>query len=242
MAMTSLNLAGVLHRTIHIANIEDGMEESVAQLMVARAGRVERWARGIHTVDGGGGAGAQDLSTVTLVFASIDSVTTALRFNRLPFAGRTLLVWQANKDKPPELLALEYKGPTQSPEEIAEAAARVQQVRSLLEELRKQGRDKVDDAKARGDFDMSRTVMTAEQRDAFLKEHAFRQAVALTLMTRERTTALLGEIAALEEELVLQNAPPVTTDPRLLLRTLPMRIPGGIAAGAPVRAEPVLFS
>jgi hypothetical protein len=234
MIASSLDLAGVLHRTVHIANIEEGMEENVAQLMAARAGPVDKWARGVHAT---GAAG--DLSTVTIVFTSMDSVSVALRFNHLPFAGKRLLVWQANKEKPQELLALEYKPPSE--EDQAATEERAKRIRDILADLGSGGKRIYEDRRARGDVNLSNIIMSEEERAAFLKEHAYRQAVALLDVTRHHVAAMREELDAIYAELhSMDRGPqPLTVAPTPTL--LPPTLPRGLTPGAVVRAQPVLF-
>jgi hypothetical protein len=241
---TSLDLTGVKHRTVHVANIEEGMEEDVAQLMAARAGPVERWARASVAMQD-----STDMSTVTIVFASLDAVTTALSFDRLPFAGKSLLVWQANKDKPREMLALEYR----PPEEDAEAAAeREKRVKEILDQLRTSTTERTDDLKRRGEADVSHAIMSEAERAAFLKQNAYRQAVALRILTAQQNEALEAQRRRLEEEVAdvqgyLDGKPrrkvPEADTPIDVstLQEIGRRRPRGVEPGAPVTAKPVRF-
>lgn len=226
---TSLDLVGVLHRTVHITNIADGMEEDVARLMATRAGRVDRWARGLHST---GNSAVGDMSTITMVFASLDSITTALGFNGLPLAGRKLLVWQANKDKPQELLALEYK-PQASAEDAAAAAEREQRVQEILASLRADREDDVRRGKAAGDLDLSKSVMSEAEREAFLKEHAYRQAVALVVLTRQANLELQRTKDELLAEIQRTRASARGTDGKEAR---------GVEPGARIVAAPVRFA
>ena len=239
---TSLDLSGVKHRTVHVANIQEGMEEDVAQLLATRAGTVERWARASVALQD-----SSDMSTVTIVFASLDSVTTALQFNNLPFAGKRLLVWQGNKDKPRELLALEYKPAAEEGEDAEAAAERERRVKQILEQLRADVGQRTEET--RDDIDVSHAMMTEAERAAFLKQHTYRQAVALTLVTEAYNETLEARKRELEDELA---------DAQAFLDGKPRRKAGddapidlgamqeigrkrGVDPGAPVHAKPVRF-
>ena len=249
---TCLDLTGVLHRTVHVANIEEGLEEDLARTLAARAGAVEKWARGLHSTNNPAAGG--DMTTLTIVFASLDSVTTALTFNRLMFAGKRLLVWQANKDKPQELLALEYKPETAvSEEEKAAAEERRRRFEAILTELNKAEGARLmgGDGAVRDDVDLSRGVMSEAQRAAFLKEHAYRQAVALQLVTEQANAqmaevkrSLTAEIEAVRTGRVLPKVDAAAEEAEFdasQLVEISKKRPRGVARGAPVTAAAVRY-
>uniref|UniRef100_A0A7S1LVW7 Uncharacterized protein n=1 Tax=Neobodo designis TaxID=312471 RepID=A0A7S1LVW7_NEODS len=241
---TSLDLTGVKHRTVHVANIQEGMEEDVAQLLAARAGPVERWARASLALQD-----ASDMCTLTIVFESLDAVTTALQFNNLPFAGKRLLVWQGNKDKPRELLALEYKPSAEEQEDAAAAAEREERVKTILEQLRSDAGQRAQDARERDETDVSHAIMTEAERAAFLKLHAYRQAAALSILTEAHNDALEAQKREMEEEIADIQAFLDGKPRRRAGDDAPIDISGvqeigrkrGVDPGAPVTAKPVRF-
>lgn len=85
-----LDLVGKLHRTVYITNCPEDSQEDLVYMMLKRCGAIEAW----DAVDG----------RVTVVFASMNSVSNALTFHGLSFADLTkkICVWKATDPPPAE--------------------------------------------------------------------------------------------------------------------------------------------
>ncbi|CAD2221341.1 hypothetical protein AGDE_00742 [Angomonas deanei] len=85
-----LDLVGKLHRTIYITNVGADDVEDLVQLMLARCGAVEAWD--------------YDGDRATVVFQSMNSMSTALAFDGMTFVdlSRRIVVWKASDPPPPE--------------------------------------------------------------------------------------------------------------------------------------------
>ena len=209
--MTSFGtgLAGVLHRTIHVANLADGTEEDAASMLAQRCGAVERWTRDVHDTD-------TDDVTLTIVFETMSSLATALQFDGMTFAGKKLAVWVANRPKPAAMLAIEQKAKNNT---AAQTAARA----DIAEEDPEETQRKADAVKAalaslRGYQDRLKMgtaggplssvpkravqLFSAEEKDTFLADHTVRQCRALTEITNHWCRTLHEEAARLQEAVV----------------------------------------
>ena len=209
--MTSFGtgLAGVLHRTIHVANLADGTEEDAASMLAQRCGAVERWTRDVHDTD-------TDDVTLTIVYETMSSLATALQFDGMTFAGKKLAVWVANRPKPAAMLAIEQKAKNNT---AAQTAARADIAEEDPEEMqRKADAVKAALASLRGYQDRLKMgtaggplssvpkravqLFSAEEKETFLADHTVRQCRALTEITNHWCRTLHEEAARLQEAVV----------------------------------------
>ena len=216
MAPLPSALVGVAHRAIHVANVDEDNVQAVFEFIGRRCGGeegVERWWREADVSEQSDGS---RLVTLTIVFASQNSVSSALMCNHLPFMGRPLLVWLTNQsEKPKALLAIMGPGDAAAaaaaaePEDPGVSQERIDRVKGLLAQLKAKAVQKESE---KVDAMMPASEMTDADRRAFYASHAVRQARALTALTQHYLLLKQGELDGLKHEVAKLTGLPVAPD------------------------------
>lgn len=197
-------LAGVAHRAVHVANLDEDHVDDLMRTVLARCGEVATWWRGAEAVEE---ADRTRLVQLTLVFKTVDSVSSALHLKGLNFMGRPLLIWLANSAEPPkQLLAIAGPaGAAAAAEREAAAAKKARDYAPVDEERIRRVADLVrgmHDAALRRETEQAGALLPAaeltdEDRRNFLTQHAVRQARALAVLTADHIQKRRVEMAAL---------------------------------------------
>ena len=190
-----MDLVGKLHRCVYVIEVPSHLQEEFAQLLAKRCGEVEQWAR--------------DDETITVVFREMGSVATAISLNGLRFCGYSPVIWVANKPKPQAVLAIEAAKQPPGESEPSSRQAPDASV-SLFQQLKEQQKLAAQSKLASQPLSNGRfTMMTAEEKDAFMGEHGLRQAVALTYLANVWIEIQEAEIQRLQSEIsLLRNVAP----------------------------------
>ena len=204
MSMDSFSL--MLFKTVKVRNVTKHLHEDFALLLAKKCGKVAQWK--------------SFEKELMVAFDSVDAMSSALALDGLKYDGQKVIIWKASIDPPAAVLAIDGPKKGESEEDKAESRTMRERIRDMLSQLNEENRAARAAGKAvgasTGGVDgkpISVSIprdMTPEEREAFLKEHARRQAKALLVLGNHWESLQKAELERLKAQLAHIEGKPTT--------------------------------
>lgn len=180
-----LDLVGKLHRTVYICDCAEDAREDLVRLMLQRCGAIEA----LDVVE----------DRIIVIFASMNSLSTALSFNGMSFVdlSKKIIVWKATESPPAAVqtrqLAIAATKPTAAPP--CGTSTIHGMTKEEWEERKETRKQRVATLQTALGLEMAKVDLSvAANRDAKLDELCLRQVRALCVLTKHRVDQLEEEV------------------------------------------------